>query len=233
VNKEKGQVMFFNPLTFLFMVIFFFCILFLLILVQVNIIALAFTKIGIPSHYIFTALLATLTGSFINIPLKRIPQETMVGSPHVSYFGFRHVIPMWHKKETILAVNLGGAVVPTILSIYLFFKTGLWGAGALATVIMSFVISPLARPVPGIGIVLPAFVPPVLAALISVVISREYAPVIAYISGTLGTLIGADLLHLRKIGQLGAPVVSIGGAGTFDGIFLNGIVAVLLAAILA
>jgi uncharacterized membrane protein len=46
-------------------------------------------------------------------------------------------------------------------------------------------------------------------------------------------LIGADLFNLRKIGNLGAPVASIGGAGTFDGIFLNGILAVLLAALLA
>ena len=45
----------------------------------------------------------------------------------------------------------------------------------------------------------------------------------------MGTLIGADLLNLDKISGLGAPVASIGGAGTFDGIFLIGIMAVLLA----
>jgi uncharacterized membrane protein len=55
------------------------------------------------------------------------------------------------------------------------------------------------------------------------------APVIAYISGTLGTLIGADLLNLRRLGELGAPVVSIGGAGTFDGVFLAGVLAAFLA----
>jgi uncharacterized membrane protein len=49
----------------------------------------------------------------------------------------------------------------------------------------------------------------------------------------MGTLIGADLLNLAKIGTLGAPVASIGGAGTFDGIFLTGILAVLLAGIAA
>jgi uncharacterized membrane protein len=50
----------------------------------------------------------------------------------------------------------------------------------------------------------------------------------AYIASTLGILIGADLLNLGKIAQLGAPVASIGGAGTFDAIFLSGILAVLL-----
>jgi uncharacterized membrane protein len=47
----------------------------------------------------------------------------------------------------------------------------------------------------------------------------------------MGTLIGADLTNLDKIRGLGAPVASIGGAGTFDGIFLTGILAVLLASI--
>jgi putative Mg2+ transporter-C (MgtC) family protein len=49
-----------------------------------------------------------------------------------------------------------------------------------------------------------------------------------WITSAIGTLIGADLLNLRKIRGLGAPVASIGGAGTFDGIFLAGIIAVLL-----
>jgi uncharacterized membrane protein len=45
----------------------------------------------------------------------------------------------------------------------------------------------------------------------------------------LGTLIGADLMNLGSIQGLHAPVLSIGGAGTFDGVFLTGILAVLLA----
>ena len=51
---------------------------------------------------------------------------------------------------------------------------------------------------------------------------------IAYVGGTLGTLLGADILNLGKIRNLGAPVASIGGAGTFDGVFLSGLIAVLL-----
>jgi len=62
-----------------------------------------------------------------------------------------------------------------------------------------------------------------------VLLSREYAAPLAYISGCLGTLIGADLLNLRVMGELGASIASIGGAGTFDGVFLTGILAVLLA----
>ena len=225
--------MFFNPLTFLFIFLFFFFILFFFIMVQINIIALAFTSIGIPPEYVFSALFVTLVGSFINIPIKRIPQETMTTETRVDFFGFRYVIPVWKKKETVLAINVGGAIVPIIISIYLLLKTGIWLRAGIATAIMTIVTHKLARPVHGVGIAMPAFLPPLIAALISVIVGQGYIPIVAYISGTLGTLIGADLLNLEKIKDLGAPVASIGGAGTFDGIFLNGVLAVLLAALFA
>jgi uncharacterized membrane protein len=87
----------------------------------------------------------------------------------------------------------------------------------------------LAYPVPGLGIALPTFVPAIAAAVAALLLSRQYAAPLAYIAGSLGTLIGADLLNLDTIPSLGAPVASIGGAGTFDGIFLTGILAVLIA----
>jgi uncharacterized membrane protein len=61
---------------------------------------------------------------------------------------------------------------------------------------------------------------------VALLLSRRFAGPLAYVGGSLGTLIGADLLNLDKLHGLGAPVASIGEAGTFDGIF---IVAVLLA----
>ena len=86
---------------------------------------------------------------------------------------------------------------------------------------------------PGLGIAVPVFVPALVTAVVAFLLSREYAPPLAYISGSLGTLIGADLTNLDKVAGLGAPVASIGGAGTFDGIFLTGIVAVLLASVVS
>ncbi len=224
--------MFFNPLTFLLMIFFFFIVLFFFFMVEVNVIALVFAKIGIPPRHIFIALFLILVGSFINIPIKRIPQETMTGERSVRFFGIRYRIPPAEKPETVLAINLGGAIIPCLLSVYLLFQTGLWVKGLAVTAIMVFVTHRLARPVKGVGIAMPAFIPPLVAALFSVIFSYDYAPVLAYIGGTLGTLIGADILNIDKIKNLGAPVASIGGAGTFDGIFLSGIMAVLLAAIL-
>ena len=64
-----------------------------------------------------------------------------------------------------------------------------------------------------------------------VLLSLRYAAPLAYIGGSLRTLVGADLLNLGRVQGLGAPVVSIGGAGTFDGIFLTGVLAVLIASL--
>ena len=224
--------MLFNPLSFLLIIFFFFSILFLFVLIQINVIALAFSEMGIPSQYVFAALFASLLGSFINIPVKRIPQETMIADRTISSFGIRYLLPVWERRETLLAINLGGAVVPAILSGYLVLQTGLWVKAFLATALMAAITQRMAKPVRGLGIALPPFLPPILAALISIFLAYDYAPALAYICGTVGTLIGADILNLKKISHLGAPVAAIGGAGTFDGIFLNGILAVLLSAII-
>jgi hypothetical protein len=83
----------------------------------------------------------------------------------------------------------------------------------------------LAHPVPGLGIAVPVFGPTGAAALVALLLSGQDAAPLAYISGSLGTLIGTNLRNLDKLQGLGAPVASIGGAGTFDGIFLTGILA--------
>jgi len=224
--------MFFNPLTSLLMILLFSILSFFFFMFEWNVISLVFAKIGIPPRYIFFALFLILTGSFVNIPIKRIPQKTMTGEKSVRFWGIRYRIPPAKKPETVLAINVGGAIIPSLLSVYLLFKTGLWVKGLAVTGILVFVTYRLAKPVKGVGIAMPAFIPPLVAALLSVIFSYDYAPVLAYIGGTLGTLIGADILNIDKIKNLGAPVASIGGAGTFDGIFMTGIMAVLLAAIL-
>jgi uncharacterized membrane protein len=224
--------MFFNPLTSLLMILLFSILSFFFLMFEWNVISLVFAKIGIPPRYIFSALFLSLVGSFINIPIKRITQDRMADEGSVSFYGIRYRIPRAKKPETVLAINVGGAIIPSLISIYLLFKTGLWVKSLAVTGILVLVTHFLAKPVKGVGIAMPAFIPPLVAAVLSVIFSYDNAPVLAYIGGTLGTLIGADILNIGKIKNLGAPVASIGGAGTFDGIFMSGIMGVLLAAIL-
>jgi uncharacterized membrane protein len=224
--------MFYSPLSFLFMVLFFAIIIFFFTVMQINIIAVAFERIGIPPHYVMSALMASFLGSLINIPIKRIPQEVMTDKRTMTFFAFRYVIPKTKRDYTIVAVNVGGAIIPFCISVYLLLKTGLYLHSMVATGCTAVAAYRMAKPIPGVGIALPFFLTPVLAAVISVIIAYSNAPVVAYIAGSLGTLIGADIFNLNKISHLGAPIASIGGAGTFDGVFLSGILAVILSTIL-
>ena len=180
-------------------------------------------------------LILTLLGSMVNIPLVTVKGPETVAGQVISYFGMQVRLPGGHTpRNTVLAVNVGGALIPAALSLYLFMgitdKIGIsWGLLAVLAIV-TLVMYRLARPVKSLGIAVPGLVPPLLAALGAWLLcpSAFRAPC-AYIASTMGTLIGADLLNLQEITKMGAPVASIGGAGTFDGIFLTGVLAVLLA----
>jgi uncharacterized membrane protein len=128
-------------------------------------------------------------------------------------------------------VNIGGALIPVIMSVYLLIRWQLWWEGLVAIGIVAAICYWLSTPLPGLGIAIPTFAPAIVTTIVALLLSRKSAAPLAYIAGSLGTLIGADLLNLDKIAELNAPVASIGGAGTFDGIFLTGIVAVLIASV--
>ena len=99
----------------------------------------------------------------------------------------------------------------------------------IATLLVSAVSYFASRPIPGLGIGIPVLVAPLTAAIIALVIGQEHSAPLAYVAGTMGVLIGADILRLKDIQKMGTPIASIGGAGTFDGIFITGIVAAILA----
>ncbi len=222
--------MFFPPVVVFLLFVFLFLLFFVFGLIQFGIFTWAFTRIGIPPEYLFSLLFLCIVGSVVNVPIKRIrvdadPQEWEM----VSFFGMRFRPPPWNReREMILAVNLGGAIIPTCLSIYLLLHTPHPVRMLLALAVVTVVVHKVARPIPGVGIATPMFLPPVAAALAAFLFNFNWDPPTAYVAGTLGTLIGADILHLDKLRDLNAPVASIGGAGTFDGIFLTGILAVLL-----
>ena len=211
----------------LILVVFF---VFVLVLVQLGIIEYAYAKMGVERRYVFLILLLSLVGSYINIPVVQFPEKEVISNQTITAYGVQWVVPEvedWPK--TVIAVNVGGALIPTLLSFYLMGKNRLYAQCLFGVLIVSIVVHMLAQPVKGVGITLPPLIPPLVAAGAALLLSRKSAPALAYISGSLGTLIGADLLNLRNIQELHAPVLSIGGAGTFDGVFLSGIIAVLLA----
>jgi uncharacterized membrane protein len=202
----------------------------LVVLLQIGVLRYAYARIGVSSRTALLLLMGSLIGSYINIPVAHLPEQQVATGQEVIFFGMHYVVPVvvdW--PGTVMAINLGGAVIPTLVSVYLLVKNELWIQGLLATACVTAVCHWLAHPVPGVGIAVPILVPSLAAAVAAILLSRSHAASLAYISGSLGTLIGADLLNIGEIQGLGAPVASIGGAGTFDGIFLTGVLAVLIA----
>lgn len=244
----------------------------LLLLLYIGAIGRVFRLLGLSPLGAVLLMLASFLGSMINIPLTR--RRLAVENPALAN------VPPWLRQfmpmvfyfppvvvDQVVALNVGGAIIPIVMSIYLFtLPTTPWIAAVAATIIVAAVTKFLARTVPGHGIVLPAIIPLLVTAITAHVLvaglggtALAAAPV-AYISGTLGTLIGADLLNLSRVlrGSLVSPnakpisrgdasemldemdqfglsrqsaqrVVSIGGAGVFDGIFVTSILAPLLA----
>ncbi len=204
----------------------------LLILLQIGLLSRAYSALGLDPRAVTLVLFGSLLGSYINLPLVRLPEERVVAREVVEIFGVPFLAPAPVTVDwlgTILAINVGGAVIPILLSFYLLVRYRLWGPGVVIVAIVAFVVHQMATPIRGVGISVPTFAPPLLAAFVALVLSRRFAAPLAYIGGSLGVLIGADLLNLGLLRSLGAPVASIGGAGTFDGVFLTGVIAVLLA----
>lgn len=226
--------MFFLPFLFFILIFYFVSLGLLFFIIQIGLIKFTFERIGVSPDFMFSLLFLTLFGSMINIPIKRISTEIESPGQIVNFFGWRFRVPGTRfPAQTVIAINLGGAVIPSLLSLYLLLRwPQLMLENIVAIVIISALVYKMARPIKGVGIATPALFPPLVAAATALIIQIPFhpgtAPIIAYVSGTLGTLIGADLMNTKKIAQLQAPVASIGGAGTFDGIFLTGVIAVLL-----
>lgn len=200
--------------------------------VQLGALTIAFEKLGLSSESAFTLLFVSLFGSMVNLPLFKIDATapSLPQLPASNLEGLmRQNLQNFHGK-TLIAVNVGGCLMPMMFSLYLLRNNPVTLTQALLGItIVAAICWMFSRPIPGIGIGMPIFVPPVSAAIVAIFLNANQSAALAYICGTLGVLIGADLLRIKDIRQMGAPLASIGGAGTFDGIFITGIVAVLIA----
>jgi uncharacterized membrane protein len=151
----------------------------------------AYESLGVSSGAAMFLLFATLVGSIFNIPVAELPPERIVSHEVIHFFGMRYRVPVvTHWAGTVIAVNVGGAVIPTLMSVYLLIKRQLWVKGLIATAVVALVIHWMADPVPGLGIAVPVFMPALVTAAVALLLSRKDAPPLAYIAGGLGTLIG-------------------------------------------
>jgi uncharacterized membrane protein len=177
----------------------------------------AFELAGLKTWAALMMTIGALAGSLIDIPFMKIGSVT-------------------------LAVNVGGCLIPLLISAELVARKRVSKGPVLLSILLVAAISYyFSVPTPGQGILMPFYIAPLAGAFAGILFTRAGidASGTAYIGGAMGTLLGADIVHLLTPGTVahiagGAPaVLSIGGAGVFDGIFLTGIFAVFLAAIVA
>ena len=213
------------------LLIFFLISLFFVAMLQVHLFEIAFVKLGLTPEIASFLLLGTLLGSGINLPVYSLhTKETghLVMSPERKMIW--EIFQPAREGKIVIAVNVGGFLVPVGLCLYFMSLQVIDPIkivfAILAITALSYKFSSL---IPGLGVGMPIFLAPLTSALLALVLDPEHAAHLAYISGVFGVLIGADILRLNTIAALGTPVAAIGGAGTFDGIFLTGIIAALLA----
>ncbi len=169
-------------------------------------------------------LFLMLIGSLINIPISK---KKMVRVEEPCFFGFarRYV---W--KAQGVSLNLGGALIPLFISAYILLDVPLYPVliSVCAVAFVSFLSS---RFVSGKGVVASAVFPVLIAVIFALTLSPDYAAETAFVSGVLGVIFGADIVRLPFILRREGGIMSIGGAGVFDGIFIVGIASAVLAGI--
>jgi len=194
----------------------------------------ALGKLGLGPTSSLLAAIGIFVGGTINVPLTTIEREETVEYLPFQMMGLERLLgPVRQRRVTVIAVNLGGCVLPTALAVYQVVRLAgidpvLVGSTLLAVLVNVGLCYAFATPVEGVGITMAPIVPAGAAVLSALLLAPEWAPPVAFTAGVLGPLIGADLLHLDDIASIGTGMASIGGAGTFDGIVLSGLVAVLL-----
>jgi len=204
--------------------------LFLVIFIQLGIFGIVLEKVGLSPNSAALLLGSTLFGSMINLPLFKITSDENKNINNLKIPRLLFISMQPFTGTTIVAINVGGALIPIFFSLYLIFFHQLNPLQFIpAIMIVSYISYTFSRPIQGLGIGMPVFIAPVTAALVALIIAPAQSAPLAYVCGTLGVLIGADLFRLKDIKQMAVPVAAIGGAGTFDGIFFTGIIAVLLA----
>lgn len=201
-----------------------------------EVMATSLVKLHLSPQTALALLVGIIAGGLVNIPVRRTRRTVVIEVHPLATFGVHDLWPRLRRvrRDVIVAVNVGGCLIPTGLAIYevlWLYRADprlLWAVG-VASIVNVAICYRLAQPVPRVGIALPGLVPALVAAALALVLAPEQAPAVAYVAGVAGPLIGADLLHLKDIERVAAGVLSIGGAGTFDGIVLSGIVAAYLA----
>lgn len=224
--------MIYLPVSLLLFVVFLLLLPFLWFSLALGVVQAAVAKLGFSPSVAALLLTAIVLGGMINIPLYKTESPVYLMDTFASFWlqQFRGIPLRRMRRQTVVALNVGGGLIPMLVALYQFTRVSPLLIVAV-TAIVTIASYYAAQVVPGIGIQMNPLLAPLTAALSAMLLAGgtpNVIPAIAFAGGVLGTLIGADLLHLKEIQSKSAGVLSIGGAGVFDGIALCGLFALLL-----
>jgi uncharacterized membrane protein len=228
-----------GPLSIIAIILLIGLVILIIPLLFLGLVGAAFTRLGFSRIAALAVVLLMLFGSFINFPLYTIRRDMIrAGSGD---FSFESAAAPWAPQpvwDTVISLNLGGAVIPVLVSVYLLYRavgllgTAILGPIGIGIVIVAVIAYIATRSVPGYGIKAPLFIPGLAALLCGLLLTGGtglLAGVTAFVAGTAGTLLGAGIAWLPRAKELEVPQVSIGGSGMFGAIFLACILSALIA----
>lgn len=208
---------------------------FLLITPLLLFIFLILINIGINPLIAFTVTVISLITSSMNIMIAEVTYYT------TPFPDFIKLFPIFIQRidKLFIELNIGGSLIPILISIYLILRYLVINYYVIfmfiiSLVLASFVIWRYSRIIPNVGVALPSALPVILTlvfTLIATAIFRANPLAFSYSLGALSTLLGADVMNLRKVIRYMRGYVSIGGAGVFDGIYLTSLLSLILASI--
>lgn len=184
--------------------------------------------------------LTILIASVINIPLYEFKSRRDSEQKYASYLGVKYPLPIWHGHNTVVSVNLGGCIIATIASVYFAMAlSSQWVMILLSIVAVSLGTFLLSRPSRSIGYYVPIYVPALLSLAVALIALYIYGgglyncARLSFIAATIGTIAGTSLINIPRLYKLGTSFISIGGFGSFDGIFVSGVLATIVACAIA
>jgi uncharacterized membrane protein len=162
-----------GPLSIIAIILLICLIIFIIPLILLGLVGAAFTRLGFSRITALAVVLLMLFGSFVNIPLYTVRRDMVrVGT---GSFPLNESVPAsWAPQpvwDTAISLNLGGAVIPVLVSVYLLYRavdvlgTAILGPVFTGIVVVAIIAHLATRSIPGYGIKAPLFIPGLAALL--------------------------------------------------------------------
>jgi uncharacterized membrane protein len=229
-----------DALPFLAFVLAIIILIFLIPLLMLGLAGAAFSRLGFSWIEAVCVILLMLMGYFVNIPIRTFTRtggsDSSTGA--MVYDAFTGEPVPDERSTTLVSLNLGGAVIPFVVSVYLLYEMERMNAGQsfllslVCLIAVAFVVMISAKIIPDWGIRAPLFLPSVTALACGLLLTGGTglaAAVTAFSGGTMGLLVGITGLLFRKGFDQGIRQCSIGGAGAFGSVFLCILLSTLIA----